>query len=463
MRAHIIFIGGTGACCAKAFLAAGAIGGASLVAEGSQVKVHTIDPDLDGSAQGAIGGLRAAYTKLQSALPAAYPCALETASRQHRPYDGFGQLPSQVTVPNLMGCTPQTPGHKVLQLLLDDHQISKDLRHGFYGWPGVGSAIWDRWAPGELPGIEDFAKAAQGEDVRIILVGSIFGGTGSSGIPTLAQRYRESIRSAQGRENIRLEALVLTPYFKVDPGNRPEGEDLIREQDNKFRTRHVMEDIAASQGGFDVVYLLGRKDTDQTEFPSDCYSLDAQKNPTTLIERLAAWAIWGTLLAPGVRPGSGTNHVFSIDEEGGHFGEWDPAVGGRFERAVARITAVITAQGIELGDWSCAPALSSSLATWLDLHFGGHSLGDEHLAMGQQNLLRKFLAILEAPNHALLPGDNWDALFRDLTGQDRYASFRRAADPGDFTARLQQWRNQPAEAGKALWNSLNYLDRIAHA
>jgi len=241
MRAHLVFIGGTGACCAKTFLAAGAIGAASFTPEESQITVHTIDPDTDGAAQQAVGAMREGFIGMRKVFSDAFPCSLETSGMQRRPYDGVGRLPAKVTVPNLLDCTPQTGGHRILQLLLDDDQISKDLRHGFYGWPGVGSAIWERWNPEDMPGLGDFSRAAQGEDLRIILVGSIFGGTGSSGIPTLARRYRDQIQKAQGRENIRLQALVLTPYFKVDPGDRPAGEDLIREQDNKFRTRHVMD------------------------------------------------------------------------------------------------------------------------------------------------------------------------------------------------------------------------------
>jgi len=458
MRAHLVFIGGTGACCAKAFLAAGAIGAAAFAPQDSQITVHTIDPDTDGTAKTAVGALRAAFLEFQRAVPGVFPCRLETGNKQHRPYDGTGRLPDRVTVPNLFGCTPQTGGHRILQLLLDDDQIAKDLTSGFYGWPGVGAAIWERWNPEELPGALDFAKAGQGEDVRIILVGSIFGGTGSSGIPTLARRYRQLISQAPGKEAIRLQALVLTPYFQVDPGDRPAGEDLVREADNKFRTRHVLEDVVAQSRGFDSVYFLGRKDVDQTPFPPDCYSLDAQKNPTTLIERVAAWTLWGHLLGPGPTPEKGTNQVFSVSDEGGSLASWDSGAGARFEGLAERLAAMVALLGLELGDWRSAKAFGAALDAWLDLAFGGQgrrTLEADQIPMRSLAQLRKVRDLLADPERKLPAGENWEVLFRDLAGRHRYEFLLKAAGPVGLKESLKKWRESPESASEALWRELN--------
>jgi len=94
----------------------------------------------------------------------------------------------------------------------------------------------------------------------------------------------------------------------------------------------------------------------------------------------------------------------------------------------------------------------------MELEFGGqtrHRLEDNNLPMRHNAELRKILELVEKDDHNLAGGENWDGLFRELTGRSRYDVLRRAAGTGDLKATLNAWRSAPDVASKALWRELN--------
>ncbi|NCB31505.1 MAG: hypothetical protein EOM66_08875, partial [Clostridia bacterium] len=64
-----------------------------------------------------------------------------------------------------------------------------------------------------------------GERVKVILVGSIFGGTGASGIPAISRFLREHF--AAHRQLFELGAVLMLPYYKVPASTRDETMEIV--------------------------------------------------------------------------------------------------------------------------------------------------------------------------------------------------------------------------------------------
>lgn len=100
-------------------------------------------------------------------------------------------------------------------------EMNLQMSVGFKGNPNLGSVVFNEYFQNKAYGYESF-KADFGSNDRVFIVGSIFGGTGSSGLPTLVKKFRQDgTISSQGNtqylRNAPLGACVVLPYFKVKP------------------------------------------------------------------------------------------------------------------------------------------------------------------------------------------------------------------------------------------------------
>ena len=122
--------------------------------------------------------------------------------------------------------------------------------------------------PDELNALLDRMDAdiAEGNTVRLVLCGSIFGGTGASGIPALS-KYLHA-RYADRREQFIMGSMLMLPYYKVPPANVDETQEIAVNSDeflDKARTAlqyygmesMIRESDEDPNGIFDAVYLLG--------------------------------------------------------------------------------------------------------------------------------------------------------------------------------------------------------------
>lgn len=105
-----------------------------------------------------------------------------------------------------------------------------------------------------------------GDTVKVMLVGSIFGGTGASGIPSISRFLRERFRDRADR--FVLSATLMLPYFDVPPATADETMEIVVKSStflDKARTAlqyYGMEGMIRSgqedaRGVYDALYLLG--------------------------------------------------------------------------------------------------------------------------------------------------------------------------------------------------------------
>jgi hypothetical protein len=172
----------------------------------------------------------------------------------------------------------------------------QQLDEGFRGRPSIGAAVMSQInleqlnkAPwGTL--IQEIKNAANGQGrPRILLCGSIFGGTGASGIPTIARLLDNKFTKEGIRDSVNLGGLFLLPYFgfTLPPGAETDGMYastdqflLNTEAALRFYKQHAS-DL------FDTVYLLGNRCDAQVDFSVGRMT---QSNPPHFVELYAALA-----------------------------------------------------------------------------------------------------------------------------------------------------------------------------
>lgn len=152
-------------------------------------------------------------------------------------------------------------------ILFTGDELNTKLNRGFRGHPSIGAVVMADPPMEEYPfkllwdGRESMGK----NDLRVFIVGSIFGGTGAAGFPTLGARqlikFNESMQAALGPEESRVllgGALVL-PYFSfsADPNKIKDESMFVTPADFPVATKAALQYYSDKELGFDQYYFIG--------------------------------------------------------------------------------------------------------------------------------------------------------------------------------------------------------------
>jgi hypothetical protein len=131
------------------------------------------------------------------------------------------------------------------------------------------------------------SEIADQEEVHILVCGSLFGGTGASGMVSLGRYFKERL------PRFVTKAVMMLPYFKVSKNFSPDDRDagLVQSDSDMQAVKAALETCQYEiNTTFDHVYLLG------TDNPTDLVTSEAvsggerQENPAHVFEVLAAVA-----------------------------------------------------------------------------------------------------------------------------------------------------------------------------
>jgi hypothetical protein len=209
------------------------------------------------------------------------------------PHDGAS------TLSKLLG--PLDEEDKALFDLLYCPQTEQDmgLGGGYRARPNVGATALttairskpqpDFWT--ELT--QAMAPALNGNPVRVLLMGSLFGGTGAAGFPTLARLIRNHAANMRMGENLSIGGVLMLPYFDFrDPDQDAEGDakNVARQEELLLQTRSALEhyaELTSPHGAlFSDLYLVGSQP--YTRLAYHAPQGDAQINPALAVELVAA-------------------------------------------------------------------------------------------------------------------------------------------------------------------------------
>jgi hypothetical protein len=293
MGSYLVGIGGTGAKTVEAVtrLCAAGLGPAEL-------DVTFVDPDqANGNVERATQALEEyrSCRGTDASVPwggAGLLKTVMTGGELWTPFHDQNQpvLRDFLEHPNLAAQAPEVA--RLLDVLYSDREMTTTLDKGFRGHPSIGSAVMASRVDFEgSPVFEAFRQQVQqdvgaGEMARIVLVGSIFGGTGAAGFPTIARLIRDQLEEL-GPEYARLGGVLVLPYFSFNtPGQNQE----LAAASEQFllSTQAALEFYYESEYHdiYDSLHVVG--DSQLSEVPTFALGAGLQQNDPHVVELYAA-------------------------------------------------------------------------------------------------------------------------------------------------------------------------------
>lgn len=186
----------------------------------------------------------------------------------------------------------------LFDVLYSQQERTTTLERGFRGHPSIGAAVLSSSL--KFSGAEPWEtfknrirQDVAGAGARVILVGSIFGGTGAAGLPTIARLISNEF-NLPTVENSRLGGVLVLPYFSFDPPNeegmRADSESFLLSTQAALKYYH-QQAIAGRKMGLDIfqtMYTLGEAQLSPVGVSS--LGSKTQRNEPHVIELYAALA-----------------------------------------------------------------------------------------------------------------------------------------------------------------------------
>ena len=294
MAYYAIGIGGTGAKCLEALIHLAASG---MMPDGD-LYVLFVDPDTaNGSLDSAQRALRC-YMDLKDAVNLGDSTLLKTkiVSAERSVWSPFEdkaeQSLGQFFMYNKLNAAEGgklNVAARLFEVLYSKQERETPLEIGFRGHPSIGSAVMAKTAKlGEAEPWRTFRQQiGHDPEPKVFLAGSIFGGTGAAGFPTIARLISNALSEINAQEQATLGGALVLPYFHfVSPDNLE-----LQAESEAFQ----MNTQAALQyyyhwnrtEDYKAVYLVGSET--QTEV-NHCLGGQRQRNAPHFIEFYAALA-----------------------------------------------------------------------------------------------------------------------------------------------------------------------------
>lgn len=160
-------------------------------------------------------------------------------------------------------------------------ELKLNMEVGFKGNPNIGSIVFHSLK--ETKEFQDFASLCQKGD-KVIIVGSLFGGTGSSGIPELVQAIRT--HNKPDVASVDLSVLMVCPYF----GFKTSDEKAVRSSIFNSKTKAALNFYKTSgiNDKINAIYYIGDRKTSTYTYSEGG---ETQLNNSHVVDLIGALAI----------------------------------------------------------------------------------------------------------------------------------------------------------------------------
>lgn len=301
MKLVCIGIGGTGAACIETVVHLAALG---LFADGWELVPVVIDPDQQHPRITGMTSFLNSYAELRkrgSAKEDFNRGGLFGTAILRKPSLNVLRPAAQENLFGLLGVA--NPRAKPLaRLFFQEHEIgepgSHEFANGYYGRANAGVCFFSDPAGKEamLGVLRDHLKSA---NARVVVFGSVFGGTGAAGLLHVARTIRKDPQLKTFAPKIAV--VQLESYFEPDPSLvEVTGEFVNLPETFERRTGaayQFLSNLATNENlDFDQLYLLGVPNPEI--FPPEWFKRDQQDNPHLFLEYLAAMAARDFVLNP---------------------------------------------------------------------------------------------------------------------------------------------------------------------
>ncbi|WP_255020251.1 hypothetical protein [Cyanobium sp. WKJ7-Wakatipu] len=164
----------------------------------------------------------------------------------------------------------------LFEVLYTPKERQADLKVGFRGKPPIGAAVMSQLDVEDLEDDDNiWSKVFQyiqtavndggnSEPVIVHLFGSVFGGTGAAGVPTLGRLLHDEFHKLGIRSGIKINATPLLPYFTFQKPKDSVSDVFAESQSFGINTQAALQFFTEqSQGIFDSIYLIGNQQRKQ--------------------------------------------------------------------------------------------------------------------------------------------------------------------------------------------------------
>lgn len=169
-------------------------------------------------------------------------------------------------------------------ILISEEELNANMKNGFYGQTNIGTIALNSFK--ESKTYKAFINSFEDGD-RVMFIGSIFGGTGASGMPLLAS----SMRQEEGNKALRnapYGAVAVMPYFTL---SNIDDKSKIQQNDWNIKTQAALSYYEANLNAYlNAMYYVA--DPAGTEpITNDPGDNNQEDNTAHIVEYIAALAI----------------------------------------------------------------------------------------------------------------------------------------------------------------------------
>lgn len=276
---NLILLGGTGARCGEIFVYMCANG----YFDCDVVHILYIDSDREngnGEMFRAVvkqyQACRERYALKNSPIPYFFKPKIHLT--EQTPVGGLSHF-KDLAAPSQNGVGQVNSAEALMRALYSDEEMEMKISDGFFAHPNVGAALF---AANMDAVMGDFLRIIQAErdtkDVKVFLVGSLFGGTGASALPTISKYLKKKLHVDSGNklidEHLKIGVCMVLPYFvfardgwKAGMSQSSGGDAQIEAEKFATKTKSALEYykyINSDPDGavFDSLYILGHDGED---------------------------------------------------------------------------------------------------------------------------------------------------------------------------------------------------------
>jgi hypothetical protein len=207
-----------------------------------------------------------------------------------------------------------TPAQQeIVRLLFTQDELDMEMNVGFRGHPSLGAAALSLLPIYQANPADAFWKKittliqhdVMESEARVVIAGSVFGGTGASAIHPLVRYLRSSMAEKENFQKLKVAAVALVPYFKFSSSDAAAGAKANQDE-VVARSEHFA--LAAKSAAnyydhlqrtkdwdFDAMYWMGDDTPVNVKY---CKGGSPQQNPAHFVELLGALACLDFGLSP---------------------------------------------------------------------------------------------------------------------------------------------------------------------
>jgi hypothetical protein len=302
MSIYIVGIGGTGAKCIESIIQLAAIGAFA----NEEINLLFVDADeTNGNLDRAKRSLEIYRKCYELGINLDNSPWLKTKITSYGLWSPFAKISINKNLGALFEYNnlkyDDPPLGKLFDVLYTEDERELTLDEGFRGRPAIGAAVMSRVnLEGEDPwgAMISKMKTEPGTGTKIFLCGSIFGGTGASGLPTIGRLIGNKLEKENIRHQVQIGCLFVLPYFGFIPTLAEEQSHKVYARSDEFllNTEAALRYYAnQAKEIFDNIYLLGNEALSNVKFS---IGRNSQRNEPHFIELYAALATRHFLYSP---------------------------------------------------------------------------------------------------------------------------------------------------------------------